>query len=100
MGGFVCTVDIWFYLFNLCNTLINRNQYEEEPAATPSSAPSKMSSTYIWCFIGGGETAFKVKIPIDSDIDDLKNTIKQRRSRLLDKFDAADLILWKVCYFW
>jgi hypothetical protein len=54
----------------------------------------------LWCFIEGAKTVFKVDIPIDSDIDDLKDSIKQKSSPHLDKFDAADLILWKVCYFW
>jgi hypothetical protein len=60
-----------------------------------------MSTPYtLWCFIDGSKTAFKVNIPIDSDIDDLKDSIKQKRSRFLDKFDAASLVLWMVCYFW
>ncbi|KAF8273503.1 hypothetical protein EI94DRAFT_1795256 [Lactarius quietus] len=56
-----------------------------------------MSSTYtLWCLIDGDKTAFKVVIPIHSDIDDLKDSIKQKRSHHLAKFDAADLILWKL----
>jgi Crinkler effector protein N-terminal domain len=59
-----------------------------------------MSSTYtLWCLIDGDEIPFKVIIPIDSDIDDLKKNIKQTCSPMLEKFAAKGLILWKVCYF-
>jgi hypothetical protein len=59
-----------------------------------------MSSTYtLWCLIDGDKTTFKVIIPIDSDIADLKDSIKQKCSPMLDNFAAKDLILWKVCYF-
>jgi Crinkler effector protein N-terminal domain len=59
-----------------------------------------MSSTYtLLCLIDGDKNPFKVIIPIDSDIDGLKDSIKQKCSPMLEKFDAADLILWKVCYF-
>jgi hypothetical protein len=59
-----------------------------------------MSSTYtLWCLIDGDKTLFKVFIPIDGDIDDLKDSIKQKRSPDLDKFSAANLTLWRVCYF-
>ena len=34
-----------------------------------------------------------------SKIEGLKERIKQKCSPLFDKFVAADLILWKVCYF-
>ena len=59
-----------------------------------------MSSTYtLWCLIDGDKTPFRVIIPIDNYIDDLKDSIKQKCSPNLDKFAAKDLILWKVCYF-
>ena len=59
-----------------------------------------MSSTYtIWCLIEGTKSVFKVNIPINADIDDLKDGIKQKSSPYLDKSSAAELILRKVCYF-
>ena len=58
-----------------------------------------MSMSTLWCLIDGDKTVFSVEIPINSSIDSLKNKIKQQRSIRLEKFDAADLILWKVHYF-
>ena len=53
-----------------------------------------MLSTYtLWCLIDGDKTPFSVIIPIDSYIDDLKDSIKQKCSQMLEKFDAKDLIL-------
>ena len=61
---------------------------------------SKMATdTYtLGCLIDGDKFVFKVEVPIDGLIDKLKDNIKEKRSRYLEKFDAADLTLWKVCY--
>jgi hypothetical protein len=58
-----------------------------------------MSRYTLLCFIDGDKNPFKVTIPIDSDISDLKKSIKEKR-KILENFEAEDLILWKVCYFW
>ena len=58
-----------------------------------------MATNTLWCLIEGDKTMFKVTIPIDSDIDVLKDKIKQKKSHRLEQFDAAELILWKACYF-
>ena len=58
-----------------------------------------MSTYTLWCLTDGDETTFKVRIPIDSDIDDLKDSIKQKCNPDLEKFAAKRLILWKVRYF-
>jgi crinkler effector protein len=58
-----------------------------------------MSTYSLWCPIEGDKTPFKVMIPINSDIYDLKEEIKKERSNFLQKVDASDLILWKVRYF-
>ena len=59
-----------------------------------------MPSEYtLRCLIDGAKTAFSVIIPIDSEIEGLKERIKQKCSLLLDKFIAADHVLWKVCDF-
>ena len=42
---------------------------------------------------------FKVMIPIDSDIDDLKDKIKEKGIHSSKDILAIDLVLWKVCYF-
>ena len=58
------------------------------------------TDTYaLWCLIGEDKSVFLVRIPIDSDINRLKDMIKQKRSRSLKNSDAAGLILWKVRYF-
>ena len=58
------------------------------------------TDTYtLWCLIDGDKSVFTVEVPIDGLIDKLKVNIKERRSRYLEKFDAKDLTLWKVCYF-
>jgi len=38
-------------------------------------------------------------IPINSDIDDLRKEIKEKKSNLFQEVDASDLVLWKVHYF-
>jgi hypothetical protein len=58
-----------------------------------------MSMYTLWCLIRGDKTVFMVEIPINNNIYQLKHKIKQTRSHRLEKFDAADLILWKVRYF-
>jgi hypothetical protein len=64
------------------------------------SLPYKMSSTYtLWCLVDGANTLFDVSIQTDSNISHLKRRIKQECSPDLDKFSAANLILWQVCYF-
>ena len=58
-----------------------------------------MSTYTLWCLIEGYKTLFKVMIPINSDIDDLRKEIKEKKSNLFQEVDASDLILWKVRYF-
>ena len=53
----------------------------------------------LWCLIDGDKAPFDVEIPIDGSISALKKIIKEERRHRLEKFDAADLILWEVCYF-
>ena len=58
------------------------------------------TDTYtLCCLVDGDKTTFDVEVPIDGLIRQLKKKIKKERSRYLEKFDAADLTLWKVCYF-
>jgi hypothetical protein len=52
----------------------------------------------LWCFILGDREPFKVALPINVDVDDLKEVIHIKgidttKSIVLPK----DLILWKVC---
>ncbi len=57
-----------------------------------------MSTHTLWYLIEGGKDLFKVMMPINSDIHDLKCKIKEQNSNL-QKIYAHDLILWKVRYF-
>jgi crinkler effector protein len=59
----------------------------------------KMSTYSLWCLIEGEKDLFKVMIPINSDVYDLKEEIKKTQSNFLQKVDASGLILWKVRYF-
>jgi hypothetical protein len=58
-----------------------------------------MSDPTLWCYIEGDTVVFSVFVSTTTSVDHLKDTIKEKRSRRLEKFDAADLILWKVRYF-
>jgi hypothetical protein len=53
----------------------------------------------LWCYIEGDTVVFHVFVSTTISVDELKEMIKEKRSRRLEKFDAADLILWKVRYF-
>jgi hypothetical protein len=51
------------------------------------------------CLIDGDNVLFSVKVLSTQIIAELKVEIKKEASRALEKFDAKDLILWKVHYF-
>jgi hypothetical protein len=53
----------------------------------------------LWCLIEGDNVLFPVKILSTQFIAELKKEIKKEASPTLEKFDAKDLILWKVHYF-
>ena len=53
------------------------------------------TDTYtLGCLIDGDKSVFTVTVPIDGYTYDLKEKIKQKRSRYLKNYDAKDLILW------
>jgi Crinkler effector protein N-terminal domain len=58
-----------------------------------------MSEYSLWCLIERDKTPFSVDLLPTLSIDQLKRKIKSGRSRMLEKYDAADLILWKVRHF-
>jgi hypothetical protein len=58
-----------------------------------------MSEYTLWCLIEGHNAPFPVNILSTQFIAKLKEEIKLKASRNLEKFDAMDLILWKVHYF-
>ena len=58
-----------------------------------------MSEYTLWCLIEGDKTPFPVNVLSTTPIDGLKTAIKDKSSPSLEKFDAKDLIIWKVHYF-
>lgn len=49
------------------------------------------------CLIQGATVAMKVSLPIDSDVDDLKETVHERgKNTILRGSDIQDLFVWKV----
>jgi hypothetical protein len=55
-----------------------------------------MSEYILWCLIKGDKTPFSVDVLPTLSINQLKLKIKNVKSHYLEKFDASDLILWKV----
>ena len=53
---------------------------------------ASQDSRILWCFVDGLR-AFKVSVRHDVDVDDLQETIKDKKKNALCDFD---LILWKV----
>ena len=58
-----------------------------------------MSEYTLWCLVEQDTNLFLVDIVPTLSIGKLKRGIKEEKSRLLEKFDANNLILWKVHYF-
>ena len=59
-----------------------------------------MSLTYkIWCYLEGDNTAFRVEVPSDDFIDELRNLIKVAKTNTFKEVEASALILSKVRHF-
>jgi hypothetical protein len=58
-----------------------------------------MSDMTLWCLLKGGDNPFSVVTLSTTSIDDLKILIKREKENALQRVDASDLKLWKVCYF-
>ncbi len=52
----------------------------------------------LWCYVEGDKTLFRVIISSTKITDDLKKSIKEEKSNLLQGVDASSLILTKVRY--
>jgi hypothetical protein len=52
----------------------------------------------LWCLIEGQSSPFEVGIPASTDIGDLKEAIKVKKTPELDRYAADSLILFKVCH--
>src|SRR5688572_15540509 len=55
-----------------------------------------MSNVNIWCIVRENRSVFSVTIGTNNSIFDLKVSIKDRKSNYFARFDADDLILWRV----
>ena len=72
------------------------------PIATTSGQPSSSipqtddSRRALWCLVEGKTTAFKVNIPANNDISDLKEAIKLKNNNDLGPYDAHTLVLLQV----
>jgi hypothetical protein len=51
-----------------------------------------------WCYVVGDDTPFSIIASSTLFIHDLQELIKKRKSNLLQKVDASNLVLWKVRY--
>jgi Crinkler effector protein N-terminal domain len=70
-----------------------------QPQATMSSVVSGIADLTLWCLVEGKSNIFKVKIPVNADIADLKKQIKKEREETVFRdVDPYDLVLWKVRY--
>jgi hypothetical protein len=64
-----------------------------------------MSDTnyHLWCYVEGDETVFDLVFDVIASstisISKLRQTIKEKRSNILQGIDAASLTLSKVRYF-
>lgn len=54
----------------------------------------------LWCIIQGDDTTFKVVVPVDADIDDLRELVKEKGISENQRILAKDLILWKASTSW
>jgi len=52
----------------------------------------------LWCYVEGDRALFRVVISSTKIIDDLKDSIKEKRRNLLQGVDAPSLTLTKVRY--
>jgi hypothetical protein len=58
-----------------------------------------MSDMTLWCLLKGKDNPFPVATSPTTVIAELKDLIKRKKENALQRVDASDLELWKVCYF-
>jgi len=61
----------------------------------PPLTMSKDAVRRVWCLIDGEQTAFSINASLEWDVEELKDAIQRRRTRL-KTIDIIDLVLWKV----
>jgi hypothetical protein len=55
---------------------------------------------FLWCFILDDAAPFQIAMSVNSNIDNLKDTIKLKQQPKLDLFPASSLVLWRVSIFY
>ena len=58
-----------------------------------------MSDMTLWCLVEGEEHPFLVATSPTTVIAELKKIIKIEKANTLQRVDASNVELWKVCYF-
>jgi hypothetical protein len=53
----------------------------------------------LWCLVEGEDASFSVLAPPTTSISNLKKIIKREKENALQRVDASNVKLWKVCYF-
>ena len=53
----------------------------------------------LWCLLEGEDAPFSVPASPTTYISDLKEIIKTENANTLQRVDASNVKLWKVCYF-
>jgi hypothetical protein len=53
----------------------------------------------LWCLVEGEDAPFSVLASPTTSIYNLKKIIKRENENTLQRVDASNVKLWKVCYF-
>ena len=62
-----------------------------------ASSMADNANCVLWCLVNSKGTPFKIRVPINFDIGDMKELVKEKRKNgILRGIDATDLVLWKV----
>jgi hypothetical protein len=83
------------YVAGPIKVTVNRpTPFHPQRLAAMSGAKSKLMCL-VWPDDDPEQHVFSVKIDDDDSVADLKELIKGKLARMLDKVDARDLVLWK-----
>jgi len=66
---------------------------------TTNDCTEMSDQTTLWCLVEGDDFLFPVRASSTTYIADLKTLIKGEKQNSLQRVDAPNLRLWKVCYF-
>ena len=67
------------------------------PTTTSASSMADNANCVLWCLVDGKDTPFKIRVPINFDIGDVKELVKEKRKNgILREIDATDLVLWNM----